>query len=133
VRTSDPGSLFLRAEGGSTFNYQQTGIPQFFLGGTQGLLAYGLNEFRGDQYYFVRAGYLHRLFYLPPFVGKGVYAAAIVETAKMYMPTQTQVSKQPTDGAAGIIMQTAIGPIFVGGSVGDTGHAKWFFSIGRVF
>ena len=133
VPLSPKDTVFLRAEGGSTLGYQQTGIPMFFLGGTQGLLAYGLNEFRGDEYYFVRAGYLHRLFYLPPFVGKGVYATAMVETAKMYTPTQSQVSKQPTDGAAGVIMQTAIGPLFIGGSVGDTGHAKWFFSIGRVF
>jgi len=133
VPVSKPGSLFLFAQGGSTFGYQQTGIPQFFLGGTQGLLAYGLNEFRGDQYYLFRAGYLHRLFYLPPFVGKAVYAVAMGEAGKMYMPTQTQPSRQPTDGAAGVILQTAIGPLFLGGAVGDTGHAKWFFSLGRIF
>ena len=43
------------------------------------------------------------------------------------------VSKLPNDGAAGVIARTALGPVFIGGSVGDTGHAKWFFSLGRVF
>jgi hypothetical protein len=28
---------------------------------------------------------------------------------------------------------TALGPVFVGGSAGDTGHYKWFFQLGRVF
>lgn len=28
---------------------------------------------------------------------------------------------------------TALGPVFIGGSVGDTGHATWFFALGRVF
>jgi hypothetical protein len=25
------------------------------------------------------------------------------------------------------------GPLFVGGSVGDEGHRRWFFKLGRVF
>ena len=43
------------------------------------------------------------------------------------------VSKLPTDGAAGAIVRTALGPMFFGGSVGDTGHGAWFFSLGRFF
>ena len=38
---SNPGSVFLLASGGTTMGYEQTGIPQYFLGGTPGLLAYG--------------------------------------------------------------------------------------------
>jgi hypothetical protein len=26
-----------------------------------------------------------------------------------------------------------VGPLFIGGSVGDSGHRKWFFQLGRVF
>jgi len=26
-----------------------------------------------------------------------------------------------------------VGPFFIGGSVGDSGHRKWFFQLGRVF
>jgi len=32
-----------------------------------------------------------------------------------------------------VLAETVIGPLFVGGSVGDTGHHKWFFQLGRVF
>ncbi len=128
---SKPASVFLFAQGGSTIGYDRTGIPQYFLGGTGGLLAYGQNEVRGDQYYLFRAGYLHRLLTLPPFLGTGVYAVALYEIGKMF--NAPDVSKLPNDGAAGVIVRTAIGPLFLGGSVGDTGHAKWFFALGRVF
>jgi NTE family protein len=128
---SKPGSVFLWAQGGSTIGYDHTGIPQYFLGGQGGLLAYGTNEVRGDQYYLFRTGYLHRLANLPPFVGDGVYAVTFYEVAKMF--NAPGVSKLPNDGAAGLIAKTAIGPLFVGGSVGDTGHATWFFALGRVF
>ncbi len=36
--------------------FEQTGIPQYFLGGIPGLLAYGTNEVRGDQYFLFSAG-----------------------------------------------------------------------------
>jgi len=128
---SRPGSVFLVARGGSTLGYEHTGIPQYFLGSTSGLLAYGQNEVRGNQYFLGRAGYLHSLASLPPFLGGGIYAVTMFEIGKMY--NAPGVSKLPTDGAAGVIAQTILGPVFVGGSVGDTGHATWFFSLGRVF
>lgn len=128
---SRPASLFLFAQGGSTLGYDSTGIPQFFLGGTAGLTAYGLNEVRGDQYFLFRAGYLRNLFTLPPFLGGGFYAAAFYEVGKMY--NAPDVSRLPNDGTVGVIAQTTLGPVFIGGSVGDTGHAKWFFALGRVF
>ncbi len=124
-------SVFVTAQGGSTIGYNRTGIPQYFLGGVGGLSAYGPNEVRGDQYYLFRAGYLHRLLTLPTFVGAGLYAVTFYEVGKMY--NAPDVSRLPTDGAAGLLARTALGPLFVGGSVGDTGHSAWFFALGRVF
>ena len=128
---SRPSSVYLVASGGSTLGYNQTGVPQYFLGGPSGLAAYGQNEVRGDQFYLFRAGYLHKLVSLPPFLGKAVYADAFYEIGKMF--NAPGVSKLPNDGAAGVIVRTALGPVFVGGSVGDTGHATWFFALGRIF
>jgi NTE family protein len=124
-------SIFLLTQGGSTITTSKTGIPQFFSGGTPGWLAYGANELRGDQYYLFRPGYLHRLLPLPPFIGTNVYAIAMADAGKMFHAPG--VTKFPFDGAAGIIANTAIGPLFIGGSIGDAGHQKWFFSLGRVF
>lgn len=125
------GSVFVNGEGGSTFGFHSTGVPQFFLGGPLTLSAYGLNELQGNQYYLFRAGYLHDLWILPPLVGKRVFVIGSYEFAKMYgAPNE---SKFPNDFAAGVLAETVIGPLFVGASVGDTGHHKWFFQLGRVF
>jgi NTE family protein len=124
-------SFFAESEGGSTFGTNSTGIPQFFLGGPLRLSAYGNNEFQGDQYYLFRAGFVHDLLTLPPFVGKKVYAVGAYEIGKMYGVTAN--SNLPNDVAAGFLAETAVGPFFIGGSVGDSGHRKWFFQLGRVF
>jgi len=124
-------SVFLQSEGGSTFGTTSTGIPQFFLGGPVRLSAYGQNEFQGNQYYLFRAGFLRDVLTLPPFAGKKVYAVASYEIGKMYGTTNT--TELPNDVAAGLLAETALGPFFIGGSVGDSGHRKWFFQLGRVF
>jgi NTE family protein len=124
-------SFFLSSEGGSTFGSRNTGVPQFFLGGPSRLSAYGVNELFGNQYYLFRGGYLHEIVSLPPFVGKKVYAIGSYEAGKMYGAINE--SKFPNDFAAGVLAETALGPFFVGGSVGDSAHYKWFFQLGRVF
>ena len=124
-------SLFAESEGGSTLGSKSTGIPQFFLGGPLRLSAYGNNEFQGNQYYLFRAGLVRDLLTLPPFVGKKVYAVGAYEIGKMYGVTAD--SNLPNDVAAGFLAETAVGPFFIGGSVGDSGHRKWFFQLGRVF
>ena len=128
---SKPASLFVVSEGGTTFGSQSTGYPQFFLGGSNRLSAYGTNELFGDQYYFFRAGYLHDLLTLPRLAGKKVYAIGTYEFGKMYgFPN---ASRFPNDFAFGILAETTVGPLVFGGSIGDSGHRKWFFQLGRVF
>ncbi|MGA3213670.1 MAG: patatin, partial [Terriglobales bacterium] len=129
---SKPGSMFFGADGGTTFTYHQTGFPPFALGGNQNLLAYGTNEFLIDQYYLFKAGYIHRILTLPLIVGDKMYAIGGYEVAKVYgLPSTT--SSVPTDGYAGILVNTFIGPILLGGSYGATGHHNVFFRLGRVF
>ena len=125
-------SIFLIGEGGSTFGFRHTGDPQFFLGGVGRLSAYGLNELLGNQYFVGRAGYLHKIFTLPPFVGKQVYIIGYAELGKMYSGSFA-APRLSGDGTAGLLAETAFGPVFVGGSAGDTSHQKWFFQLGRVF
>jgi NTE family protein len=125
------GSVFVYGEGATTFGFNNTGVPQFFLGGPLTLSAYGLNELQGNQYYLFRGGYLHDVWILPPLVGKRVFVFGSYEVAKMYgAPVE---SKFPNDFATGILAETVLGPVLVGGSLGDSGHRKWFFQLGRVF
>jgi len=129
---TEPASIFITAQGGTTFGNRDTGpIPQFFLGGPLRLGAYGTNELFGNQYYLFRLGYLHDLFTLPPFLGKKIYAIGTYEFAKMY--GFANQSGFPNDVNAGVLAETAFGPLVIGGSFGDSGHRKWYFQLGRVF
>jgi len=126
------GSLFATFEGGTIFGHDSGGFPLYFLGGPTHLSAYGTNELFGDQFYLVRTGYLHELLTLPNFLGKKVYAIGALETAKMY-DFPLPESGFPLDADLGVLAETAIGPFFFGGSLGDSGHRKWFFQLGRIF
>ena len=123
-----PSSVFLVAEGGTTFGEIDTGRDLFSVGGADGLLAYGANELHGNDYVLLTGGYLRDLWRLPPIVGKKIYVVAQVETAKV-----GGESGWASDVAVGLVAQTMFGPLFVGGSVGNEGHRRWFFKLGRVF
>jgi NTE family protein len=124
--------VYFDAEGGSTFGRTDTGVPQYFLGGSGRLSAYGLNELMGNQYFVGRLGYRRKIFTLPQFVGKQVYLSTFGEVGKMY-GDPFHIPRLSADLAAGLLAETSFGPVFIGGSIGDTGHQKWFFQLGRVF
>ena len=128
---SKPASVFLQGFGGTTFGHDNTGLPQFFLGGLGRLNAYGTNELRTDQYFLFRLGYEHEVFQLPPLIGSKAYVTSVYEVGKAYMvPNESGL---PMDGSVGLVFETLVGPIGVGGSWGDAGHRKWYFGIGRIF
>ena len=131
LKTKEGNVAYIIAEGGSTFGRDQTGLPQFSLGGPSRLAAYGTNEFLTNQYFYSRLGYLHRIAEMPSFLGKGVYFAGHYELAKPY--AVPNVSGLPNDVAAGIALETLVGPVFAGASAGSSGRRRWFFQLGRIF
>lgn len=134
-RLNEPSSVFLSGFGGTTFNYG-TGLPQFSLGGSQRLVAYGTNELLTDKYFLFQLGYLRQMAKLPPLLGSGVYLLAMYEAAQVYGQPYNALNKAsgfPTDGAAGVVVNTIFGPVEAAYAYGDTGHRKFFFRIGRLF
>jgi NTE family protein len=134
-RLNEVSSVFLDGSAGTTFNHD-TGIPQFSLGGSRQLVAYGTNELLMDKYFLFQLGYLRRLAKLPPLLGSGIYALAVYEASQVYGPPHTMVNKAsgfPTDAAAGIVVNTIFGPVEAAYAYGDTGHHKFFFRVGRLF
>ena len=135
-RLSEPSSIYVSGFAGTTFNHYDTGLPQFSLGGSQRLVSYGINELLMDKYFLFQVGYIRQLATLPPLLGGGIYALAVYEGAQVYGPPHTMINKAsgyPTDGAAGLIVNTIFGPVEVAYAYGDTGHHKFFFQIGRLF
>ena len=134
-RLNEPSSVFLSGSAGTTFNYT-TGLPQFSLGGSRELVAYGTNELLMDKYFLFQLGYIRELARLPPLLGSGVYFLGVYEAAQVYGPPSSMVNKAsgfPTDAAAGLVVNTIFGPVEAAYAYGDTGHHKFFFRVGRLF
>jgi NTE family protein len=121
------------ASGGSTLGYHGTGLPMFSLGGPQRLAAYGSNELLTNQYFLFQPGYIHRLTELSPLLGQNVYLVTAYELGKAYSPVNASQSRIATDINAAVLVQSFIGPIVFGGSVGDRGHHRFYFQLGRFF
>jgi len=127
-RWGDRTSVFLNAYGGTSYSYK-TGIPPFGLGGVTRFVAFGTNELLTNQYFLFQTGYIRKLKNLPPLLGSTIDALGMFEIGKTYQPP----FKLPGDVGGALIVNTIFGPVEVGGAVGDYGHAKFFFQIGRIF
>jgi hypothetical protein len=67
---------------------------------------------------------------LPTFIGKASYFSGAYEIGKAY---GIEPSRLPNDAVSGVTVVTALGPVFIGASWGDSGHHKAFFQLGKVF
>jgi NTE family protein len=124
-------TLFAGTEGGTIFRSANAGIPLYFLGGPQRLSAYGYNELYGNEYVLGRVGWMHQINRRAPVTDGRLYFMADYEVGRMFdFGNSTQA---PMDVNAGFLVRTIVGPLFVGGSAGDSGHRKWYFQMGHVF
>ena len=128
---SNRGTLFVNAEGGSIFSGKNDGLPFYFLGGPGRLSAYGTNELYGNQYIYARAGYYRQITALSPLSDGRIYFVLNGEIGRMWDNGYT--GRAPADVNAGLLVRTFFGPLFLGASVGDAGHRKWYFQMGRYF
>jgi NTE family protein len=132
-RLNAPTSLYASVSGGSSYGFK-TGVPSFSLGGSQRLVAWNTNELLTNQYFLGQLGYIRELLKLPPFLGSSVNAIGVLEIGKTYqLPLGPKPPNLPIDFAGGILVSTIFGPVEIAGAVGDYGHARFFFRIGRVF
>ena len=119
---------------GEADSYLRANVAQpfrFTLGGPLRLSSASFDEYRGTDLYLARAGYLHRIAALPTGLGHGLYGSFGYEAGQIWSPEQHTLLRQ--DVVTGLLANTPIGLITVGLSVGDAGHRKVFFTLGRAF
>lgn len=126
------GILLGTLQGGTSFGASNLGLAGFTLGGPVRLSAYARAELLGTDYVLGQVGYLHRIANLNPVIADAIYAGGIYEIGKMY-GGNAQTPSLPNDIAGAVIIKTLIGPVFGGLSIGDSGHRKWYFGVGRIF
>jgi NTE family protein len=131
-RIDAKSSILFFASGGTSFSTRDTGFPPFSLGGPLRMSAYGLNEFLTNQYFLMQPAFLYRLRELSPLLKQNVYLFSMYEAGKAYGQLASTAGVAQ-DGTIGLLIQTLFGPVFFGGSLGDSGHRKFFFNVGKFF
>ncbi len=122
--------IFARLAGGTSFDANPY-YNDFSLGGPFRMSAFRNEELRGSHFGLASAGYMRQLPRLPAWVGGHAYLAAWVEAGSAFDSRST--ARWHTDAAAGLIIDSLIGPIFAGGSAGPGGHRRLYISLGPLF
>ncbi|MFN7927484.1 MAG: patatin-like phospholipase family protein [Blastocatellia bacterium] len=123
--------LLFSGGGGTTFSKEAPPFQKFALGGLFHLGGYGRGEFRGDHYLLGEAGYLRRLYELPSFLGGSVFAGGWYDGGSAFK--DFKAAKYAMSGTGGLLIETKLGPVFVGGSWAEGGRGKMYIALGKAF
>lgn len=115
----------------SYFRHNVADPLRFTLGGPLQLSASSIDEYRGTDIVWGRAGYLRKIGALPTGYGEGIYALVGYEGGEVWRPEGHAQLRQ--DGVFGLVGVTPVGSLTLGGAVGDAGRRKVFFTFGRLF
>jgi len=130
-RLDEQNILMFGLAGGTTFSQTASPFQKFALGGLFRLGGYGRGEFRSDHYLLSQVGYLRRLSRLPSFVGGSVFATGWYEVGSAFDDLDS--ARCDMSGTGGLLVETRLGPIFVGGSWAEGGRGKFYLALGRIF
>ena len=119
------------AEGGTMFNRQVAEPFRFTLGGPLRLTASSIDEFRGTDYFLLEPAYLRRIAHLPAPLGQSIYLGGGYEAGQVRAPDRRTVTRQ--DVYFGVVAETPLGVITIAPAVGDDGHRKFTFTLGKLF
>ena len=128
TRGEDRMLLGLRA--GTTFSSRPPTLYQFTLGGLFRLGAFDDDEFRGRHLLYADLTYLKSLGRLPDFIGGGIFLTLGGEVGSAF--DELDAARFRANGTLGLAMDTALGPIFAGVSVGSGGRHNFYLSIGSI-
>jgi NTE family protein len=123
--------VFLYGGLGTSFDDKPLPTDQFALGMPFRLGAYDAGELRGPAYYIATGGYLRQVGRLPDFMGGPVFAGAWLENGDAF--EKWSLAGWRTNGGAGVVMDTLVGPVLVAGSWGFDGRWRTYLAVGRVF
>lgn len=129
VPISNRNILFGFGGGATTFRKTAPPLQQFTLGGPFRLGGYGFEEFRGSNSANGGIGLLHNPKLIPTFLGGKTYLGAWYEGGSLFERLGDAKYRQSVSG--GMIVETPLGPVFLGGSVKKDGRGRMYFSFGR--
>ena len=121
--------VFVAGRAELTFKDPIPAFYEFTLGGALRLSSFNDDAFRGSDVLLAQAGYLRTIARLPDFVGGPIYLTGFFETGSAY--DTFDEAKLHYSGSVGVLLETAVGPLFLGGSLGDQRSSRFYFILGR--
>lgn len=121
------------AAGGTGTSFKGEPLPsdQFTVGGPFRLGAFNVGERRGDHYVLATGGYLYRIARLPDFLGGPVFLGGWLETGKAY--NHWSEVETSVHASVGVVLDSLLGPVFAGTSVGFDNRWRFYLGIGQIF
>jgi NTE family protein len=118
-------------QAGTLFNREVAQPFRFTLGGPLRLSASAIDEYRGTDYYLLQPSFLRRITSLPAPLGQSIYLGASYEAGQMYAPHTPTITRQNI--LFGLVAETPLGVVTIAPAIGDSGHRKFVFTLGRFF
>lgn len=123
--------VFALGGGGTSFGRHPLPVDQYPMGQPLHLGAYNVGEVRGNNYLIGTFGYLRELARMPDFLGGPIFAGAWLENGDAF--DDWQDAKWRTQTSFGLMLDTLLGPVIIGGSAGFDGAWRTYIGIGRIF
>ena len=118
-------------DSGTMFNRNVAQPFRFTLGGPARLAASAFDEYRGTDYFLLSPAFLRRIASLPAPLGQSIYLGAAYEAGQMRAPDTRTITRQ--DIYFGLAAETPLGVITLAPAIGDDGHRKFVFTLGKLF
>ncbi len=129
-----PHTVFIRLQGGTSFDDTPPLYDEFDLGGLFSLSGYGRDELRGPHYGLGLLGYYFRLMKLPSFVGRGLYAGGWLSAGNVWTDRdEASLDDLLWGGTLAIGADTKLGPVYLAYGYGDEGVRRAYFSVGVIY
>jgi len=123
------GRVLLGGSGGSSFG-DRTVVNAFALGGPFLLGAFYPGELRGSNAVVANVGYFHELARFAEGAIGRLWFETLVEEGSAF--ERLSSAKFYTNVTAGFVLESPVGPLFAGASVGLDGRYRIYFSLGPI-
>jgi NTE family protein len=120
--------LLASADGGTAFGSTPLPPNDFPLGGPFRFGAYNVGEIRTSDFLIGSGGVLREFGRLPEVLGGGVFGGAWLETGSAFDGEGLRANL-----STGLVIETLLGPLFAGGSVGFDGRTRIYVGMGPLF
>ena len=118
-------------QAGTLFNRNVAEPFRFTLGGPLKLSASAIDEYRGTDYYLLQPSFLRRIASLPAPLGQSLYLGVSYEAGQMFALNTPTITRQNI--LFGVVAETPLGIITLAPAIGDSGHRKFVFTLGKFF